>query len=149
VGRRRLKITQVSELDGYRVASAELIKDDVITANQQDDAPAGQQDGEGGSNGGRRGSNGSSGGGNGSNDVAALSAEVLSAGDELLSKLRNMLASRRMAAGHIRDLFDRSELFGGGDFKTGGCRCCVCRHGEYMGTCKLCVWGGGGKGCGT
>jgi hypothetical protein len=115
------------------VASAELIKDDVITANRQDDAPAGQQDdvnpasgsaaGEGGSNGGRRGSDGSSGGGNGSNDVAALSAEVLSTGDELLSKLRGMLASRRMAAGHIRDLFDRSVVFGarGVDVRKWGC----------------------------
>jgi hypothetical protein len=37
-----------------------------------------------------------------------LAADVLGVGDELMAKMRGMLAARRMAAGHIRELFDRS-----------------------------------------
>jgi hypothetical protein len=92
------------------VASAELLKD--ATIPQQNETPAtsptaaaAAADGQAGN------ADGSNGGGSSSSDsrvsVSELAGDVLACGDELMSKMRGMLATRRMAAGHIRELFDR------------------------------------------
>jgi hypothetical protein len=117
VGRRRLKITQSWELDGYRVASAELLKD--ATIPQQNETPgtsptaAAAADGQAGSNADSSNGDGSSSRSiDGGVSVSELASDVLACGDELMGKMRGMLATRRMAAGHIRELFDRWVQFG-------------------------------------
>jgi hypothetical protein len=70
-------------------------------------------------------------------DVAALAAGVLSTGDDLLVKMRGMLSSRRMAAGHIRELFDRWVE----NYHES-----VCVGGVSLGTGSPGGWGGGGWG---
>lgn len=102
VGRRRIKITSTRDLDGYRVAAAELFKDTTPqpAAAAAADAPAGENaadvtDGV---------SNTVS---NNNDSLQELAESAVAAADGLLDRVRGVLASRRVGPGQIRELFDR------------------------------------------
>lgn len=93
VGRRRVAISAVRELDGYRVADATLLHDAPPGAEQGGDDAAGPRDA--GSGRGR------------ASSLAESAAAVLGVCDQLLERLRAVLAARRMGAGQVRELMDR------------------------------------------
>lgn len=130
VGRRRIKITESWDLDGYRVASAQLMKDNPPPAaaaggsdsgrgsRAADAGPpverAGQQlptaaagDGAGGAADVTTTGAAAAGAGQGSPGVPELVDSVVTSCDSLMERLRTIMASRRVGPGQIRELFDR------------------------------------------
>ncbi|WIA19665.1 hypothetical protein OEZ85_005596 [Tetradesmus obliquus] len=103
VGRRRIKITSTRDLDGYRVAAAELFKDTTpqpAAAAVAADAPAGENAADVTDSVSNTVSN--------NNDsLQELAESAVAAADGLLDRVRGVLASRRVGPGQIRELFDR------------------------------------------
>jgi hypothetical protein len=115
VGRRRIKITSTRDLDGYRVASAELLKDAApaaaaaagsSSAAAPADAPAGDPAAAAAADATDTVSNTVS-NNNDSDSLPELVESVVGAADGLLERVRSVLASRRVGPGQIRELFDR------------------------------------------
>lgn len=124
MGRRRIKISQCWELDGYRVASAQVISDaptssslstTTTTANhaartQQHhsdlEPPAGNAESVAPQPGSGR-SEASAQTGNGSSTVAGLVDSVIGSCDEVINRLRSVMASRRVGAAHMGELMER------------------------------------------
>lgn len=130
VGRRRLKITQTWELDGYRVASADIVTDSVPANNSSSNssgsptaaaaaagagevAAAGSADAAataGRAEGSTAAAGAASVGAGGSDDgqrARQLAAQVLEECDTFMQRVRGVLASRRVGAGQVRELFER------------------------------------------
>lgn len=103
VGRRRIKITSTRDLDGYRVAAAELFKD----TTPQPAAAAAAADAPAGENAADVTDSVSNTVSNNNDSLQELAESAVAAADGLLDRVRGVLASRRVGPGQIRELFDR------------------------------------------
>jgi hypothetical protein len=112
VGRRRIKITSTRDLDGYRVASAELLKDAAPAAaaaagSSSGAAPADAPAGDAAATDATDSVSNTVSNNSDSDSLPELVESVVGAADGLLERVRGVLASRRVGPGQIRELFDR------------------------------------------